>query len=130
MAILSGHTQSAGSNDIHKGVAIDLGRMTNVTYDAHFKLASIQPGLRWGDVYQELLKYDVRVTGGRDGNVSIRGFLTGGGNSYYAGIRGFACDNVDNFEVVLANGDIVNANATSHSDLWTALKGGSGTLAS
>ncbi|KAI9710275.1 MAG: hypothetical protein M1820_002769 [Bogoriella megaspora] len=121
-----GHTQWTGSNDIHKGVTIDLGRMTDVTYDAHSKLASIQPGPRWGDVYQELLKYDVCVTGGRDGNVGIGGFLTGGGNSYYAGRYGLACDNVANFEVVLANGDIINANATSHSDLWTALKGGSG----
>ncbi|KAI9687153.1 MAG: hypothetical protein M1822_002564 [Bathelium mastoideum] len=121
-----GHTQWAGSNDIHDGVTIDLGRMTDVTYDAHSQLASIQPGPRWGDVYQELLKYDVCVTGGRDGNVGIGGYLTGGGNSYYAGLRGFACDNVANFEVVLANGEIVNANATSNSDLWTALKGGSG----
>jgi FAD/FMN-containing dehydrogenase len=29
-----------------------------------------------------------------------------------------------NFEVVLASGEIVNANATSRSDLFTALKGG------
>jgi FAD/FMN-containing dehydrogenase len=65
------------------------------------------------------------VTGGRDGNVGIGGFLTGGGNSYYAGLYGLACDNVANFEVV-ANGDIINANNKSHSDLWTVLKGGSG----
>ncbi|KAF2120044.1 hypothetical protein BDV96DRAFT_641904 [Lophiotrema nucula] len=121
-----GHTQWEGSNDVYNGVTIDLGRMTKVTYDSHSKLASIQPGPRWGDVYQELLKYNVCVTGGRDGNVGIGGFLTGGGNSYYAGLYGFACDNVANFEVVLANGDVVNANATSHSHLWTALKGGSG----
>ncbi|KAM3089404.1 hypothetical protein ACMFMG_001003 [Clarireedia jacksonii] len=31
---------------------------------------------------------------------------------------------VENFEVVLASGEIVNANANSNSDLWTALKGG------
>lgn len=30
-----------------------------------------------------------------------------------------------NFEVVLANGSIVNANAQENSDLWAALKGGS-----
>ncbi|KAF2231357.1 FAD-binding domain-containing protein [Viridothelium virens] len=121
-----GHTQWSEANDIHNGVTIDLGRMTNVTYDANSKLASIQPGPRWGDVYQELLTYGVCVTGGRDGNVGIGGYLTGGGNSYYAGIRGFACDNVANFEVVLADGQIVNANANSNPDLWTALKGGSG----
>jgi FAD/FMN-containing dehydrogenase len=58
--------------------------------------------------------------------VGTGGFLTGGGNSYYAGLYGMACDNVANFELVLANGDVLHANAKSHSDLWTALKGGSG----
>lgn len=29
-----------------------------------------------------------------------------------------------NYEVVLANGDIVNANAETNKDLWTSLKGG------
>lgn len=37
-----------------------------------------------------------------------------------------ACDTVQNFEVVLANGTIVNANAAENSDLFRALKGGSG----
>ena len=31
-----------------------------------------------------------------------------------------------NFEVVLADGRIVNANKDEHSDLWKSLKGGSG----
>lgn len=38
--------------------------------------------------------------------------------------HGWACDAVVNFEVVLASGKIVNANATSRSDLFAALKGG------
>ncbi|KAF3034789.1 hypothetical protein E8E12_003421 [Didymella heteroderae] len=121
-----GHTQWAGSNDVHNGVTIDLGRMIDVTYDAHSGLASLQPGPKWADVYFQLLEHRVCVTGGREGNVGVVGFLTRGGNSYYAGLHGLGCDNVANFEVVLANGDIINANATSHSDLWTALKGGSG----
>lgn len=37
---------------------------------------------------------------------------------------GWACDNIVNFEVVLASGEIVNANATSRADLFKALKGG------
>ncbi|CRK45016.1 hypothetical protein BN1723_019622, partial [Verticillium longisporum] len=42
------------------------------------------------------------------------------------GVRGFACDNVENFEVVIGDGSIVNANAKENTDLWKALKGGSG----
>jgi FAD/FMN-containing dehydrogenase len=121
-----GHTQWPGSNDVHEGVTIDLGLMTGVTYDAQQNLALIQPGSRWGDVYEKLLNHSVCVTGGRDGNVGIGGFLTGGGISHYAGLYGLACDTIANFEIVVANGDIIHANATSHSDLWTALKGGSG----
>lgn len=90
------------------------------------KLASIQPGARWTDVYRNLLQHRVCIAGGRDGNVGVGGFLTGGGISYYAGLRGLGCDNVANFEVVLATGEIINANAGENSDLWAALKGGSG----
>ncbi|KAL8800473.1 MAG: hypothetical protein Q9200_007233 [Gallowayella weberi] len=45
--------------------------------------------------------------------------------SYFAPRYGFVCDQAVNFEVVLANGTVVNANSTANSDLWFALKGGS-----
>lgn len=48
-----------------------------------------------------------------------------GGLSYFSARKDFVSDNVVNFEVVLANGKVVNANATSDSDLWRALKGDS-----
>lgn len=51
-----------------------------------------------------------------------RDFL--GGLSYLSGTEGFAADTVKNYEVVLADGQIVNANAKQNPDLWWALKGG------
>jgi FAD/FMN-containing dehydrogenase len=35
------------------------------------------------------------------------------------------CDNVENYEVVLADGSIVDANQHENRDLWISLKGGS-----
>lgn len=70
----------------------------------------------------------VTVTGGRAGGVGVAGFTTGGGNSFHSTSHGWACDNVKNFQVVLANGTMVDANADEHNDLWQALKGGSGNL--
>ncbi|KAK9799148.1 putative FAD-binding PCMH-type domain-containing protein [Seiridium cardinale] len=67
----------------------------------------------------------VTVAGGRAGTVGVGGFITGGGNSFHSASHGFACDTVQNFEVVLANGSIINANADDNADLWQALKGGS-----
>lgn len=51
-------------------------------------------------------------------------FVLTGGVSFLSPQYGWACDAIVNFEVVLATGEIVNANATSRSDLFTALKGG------
>lgn len=47
-----------------------------------------------------------------------------GGLSMYSGKTGFACDSVLEFEVVLASGEVVRANAEENEDLWIALRGG------
>ena len=45
-----------------------------------------------------------------------------GGIRYYSAREGYAYDSVTNFDVVLANGTLVQANADSHADLFRALK--------
>ncbi|KAI7909451.1 FAD binding domain-containing protein [Pyricularia oryzae] len=122
----AGHMANPGANNINDGVTIDFSAMTTTTYHADRSIASIQPGTRWGSVYTELAKYETMVLGGRASTVGVSGLILGGGNSFYSSQRGFACDGVANFEVVLADGSIVNANATNeHADLYRALKGGS-----
>lgn len=48
--------------------------------------------------------------------------------SFHSQARGLACDAVSNFEVVLADGSVVNANIDENPDLYKGLKGGSGNL--
>ncbi|KLU85117.1 FAD binding domain-containing protein [Magnaporthiopsis poae ATCC 64411] len=121
----AGHMANAGANNIHTGVTIDLGYTNSTVYKPELKVASIGPGARWGSVYSGLAKSEVMVVGGRASTVGVGGLVLGSGNSFYGAQRGFACDNVANFEVVLADGSIVNANQTSRPDLYKALKGGS-----
>ncbi|KAJ6439279.1 6-hydroxy-D-nicotine oxidase [Purpureocillium lavendulum] len=121
-----GHSHWAGGSSIQGGVTIDLIHFNTVSYDPSAQVASLGPSLRWGDVYEALESKGVMVAGGRDGNVGVAGLLTGGGNSYYTGRQGFACDNLVNAEVVLASGVVVEANASCNPDLWKALKGGLG----
>jgi len=99
-----GHTVWAGSNNINDGVTIDLGLMKTVTLDKEAKVASIHPGARWMNVYGALDPQGWTVPGGRAGSVGVAGFLTGGGNSFFAAREGFSCDNVKNFELVTAQG--------------------------
>lgn len=129
-----GHGTSLGASNIEKGITLDIGLLnwTKVVdhslsdnegedFDA---LVDIGPGARWQDVYAALDGHDLMVAGGREGPVGVGGLLLGGGISFLSGSRGFACDNVAAFEVVLADGRIVEASKTANCDLFWALKGG------
>ncbi|KAK1975617.1 FAD binding domain-containing protein [Colletotrichum cereale] len=120
------HSAFEGSNGIKNGVTVDFGYMNVTTYNESTKIASIQPGSDWGRVYTALDPYGVATVGGRASVVGVGGFTTGGGYSFHTNSAGFACDQVANFEVVLSNGTVVNANEKENADLWKALKGGSG----
>ncbi|KAF1960714.1 FAD-binding domain-containing protein [Byssothecium circinans] len=125
IAIRSGGHSYPGSNNIEAGLTIDFSHMNASWYNASTSLVSLQPGGRWRDVYAHLHETaNVTVTGGRDGDVGVGGFMLGGGNSYHSGKNGFACDTVVNYEVVLANGSVVQANADENPELFRALKGG------
>ncbi|KAI9933671.1 hypothetical protein ASPWEDRAFT_160173 [Aspergillus wentii DTO 134E9] len=119
-----GHTIWAGAANIEPGVTIDLSMMNSTTYHKDTQTASILPGSRWQAVYKTLGKYNRTVAGGRGGTVGVGGFLIGGGNTFHTARVGFACDNVLNYQIVLGNGTIANANKHSNADLYKALKGG------
>ncbi|TGO19530.1 hypothetical protein BPAE_0340g00040 [Botrytis paeoniae] len=119
-----GHAQYAGGNNIDSGVTIDLGLLEWTKYDAATETVDIGPGGRWGPVYAKLKKHRRVVAGGRDGNVGVAGLILGGGKTFFTARRGFACDDVISYEVVLASGEIVSADANNFDDLFRALKGG------
>ncbi|KAK2764445.1 hypothetical protein FQN54_009139 [Arachnomyces sp. PD_36] len=120
-----GHTCWAGAANIEKGVTIDLSLLNSAIYNEEDSTASVGPGARWASVYEGLAKSGVTIPGGRAGTVGVGGLTLGGGNSFFAAREGFVCDNVANFEIVLASGEIANANSEENADLWHALKGGS-----
>ncbi|KAF7898524.1 hypothetical protein EAF00_004970 [Botryotinia globosa] len=78
-----------------------------------------------GQVYDKLDPLGLSVVGGHVYDVGVGGFTLGGCFSSSLPRYGMCCDMVENFEVVLADGQIINANANANPDLWIALKGGS-----
>ncbi|KAM0559946.1 hypothetical protein ACHAPJ_003898 [Fusarium lateritium] len=126
LAIRSGGHSVGGINNIANGVTFDLSHLNQTTYDKETNTARLQPGARWKSVYATLHEQGVTAVGGRDGGVGVGGFLLGGGTSFFSPKLGYGCDSVVNYEVVLANGTVIHANKTANSDLWKALKGGSG----
>ena len=101
-----------------------MSHLNHVTLSTDGKIASVGPGLRWGEVTAALEAKGAAVAGGRDPSVGVGGLLLGGGYHYTSGAYGLAADNVHNFEIVLGDGSIQNVNAAQNPDLFWALKGG------
>ncbi|THU79384.1 FAD-binding domain-containing protein [Dendrothele bispora CBS 962.96] len=119
-----GHSTWPGSN-VQGGVALDLGLLNSIDVDEEKGVAQLGPGCKWKNVYAAMEQYNVTTVGGRMPDVGIGGFFLGGGISLLSFRHGFGSDNVINYEVVLADGTAVSANAASHPDLFWALKLGS-----
>ncbi|KAK9423444.1 putative FAD binding domain-containing protein [Seiridium unicorne] len=119
-----GHSPNAGFSNGDSGITIDLRGNDEISLNEDASIVSVGSGALWIDVYKSLEPLNRTVVGARVADVGLGGFLTGGGLSFFSPRYGFGCDNVQNMEVVLANGSIVNANETSNPRLFRALKGG------
>ncbi|KAM0328745.1 hypothetical protein ACHAQA_005158 [Verticillium albo-atrum] len=121
-----GHTPFPGGSNVQDGVTISLALLDAITVGTDRKTVSIGPGAIWVDVTKKLDPLGLAVVGGRVAEVGVSGLVLGGGISFLSGQYGWACDNVQNYEVVLASGEIVNANQRVNADLFWALRGGGG----
>jgi FAD/FMN-containing dehydrogenase len=121
-----GHTAFAGGSNVDQGVTIDLLYMNEITVTNDSQTVSVGSGSRWIQVTEALDPLGLAVVGGRVADVGVAGLLLGGGISYFSGFRGWACDNVQNYVVVLSSGETVNASPNENKDLFWALRGGGG----
>ena len=119
-----GHTPFAGANNIDDGVVIDLSHINSTIVSADRKIVSIGPGSTWQAAANTLNGTGIGIPTGRCPSTGVGGVTLGGGISFSAPRVGFAADNVLNYEIVLANGTVLNCNYTSHPSLYKALKGG------
>ncbi|KAF1962418.1 FAD-binding domain-containing protein [Byssothecium circinans] len=120
-----GHNPNIGFSSVgSEGLLIDLSRLDGVSLSPDGAHAVIEPGNRWGRVYQTLASDGRMAVGGRANDVGVGGFMLGGGLSYWSSIHGMAFNKIVNYEVVLGNASIINANRTHNEDLWWALRGG------
>ncbi|KAI0415866.1 FAD-binding domain-containing protein [Xylaria grammica] len=120
-----GHSPNRGFSNINHGVTIDLRGLNQIEMrETSSDIVSLGTGALWIDVSDFLDPLNRTAVGSRVASVGIGGFITGGGISFFSPRYGFSCDNVENMQVVLANGTIINANATSNPRLFRALKGG------
>lgn len=102
-----------------------LKEMRTVSTPNEFGANYVRAGaaFRWQELYEYLDVQGLLCVGGRIPSIGSS-LLLGGGLSFFSGIRGWAANNVVNYEVVLANSSIIQVNNRTAPDLFWALKGG------
>ncbi|KAG0251230.1 hypothetical protein DFQ27_008910 [Actinomortierella ambigua] len=82
-------------------------------------------GVQWKEAYKFISQYGREVVGGGEGSVGTSGgFCLGGGGGPLSPRYGLCVDNVLQYKIITANGELRVANAYKNKDLFWALRGG------
>jgi len=126
VSIKGGGHNIAGTAIAARGLTLDMSRMRDVTVDPDARLAHVGPGCRLKDVDGATQEHGLATVLGFVSEVGVAGLTLGGGLGYLTRRFGWTVDNLEEVEIVTANGEIRIANRDKNPDLFWALRGGGG----
>ena len=126
VAIRSGGHNGAGLGSVDDGLVIDLSPMHGVIVDPATRTVRVQAGATLGDVDHATHAFGLAVPAGIISTTGVGGLTLGGGLGHITRKCGLTIDNLLAANVVLADGELVTANAEDNADLFWALRGGGG----
>jgi FAD/FMN-containing dehydrogenase len=126
LSVRGGGHNIAGLAVCEGGLMIDLSLMKGVWVDPAARAVRAQPGCTLGDVDRETQIHGLAAVLGFVSTTGIAGLTVGGGFGYLTRRRGWTCDTLVSMEVVTAQGEVVRATAGENTELFWALRGGSG----
>jgi len=125
VAVRSGGHSTAGYS-VNNGMVIDLSEIQGVILDPATQCVHVRSGTDFDHFNGAMNGTGWHVPTGACGNVRVGGFVQGGGYGYTSRAFGIQSDMVESFRVALADGTIVTANARENSNLFWAMRGGTG----
>lgn len=123
IAVKGGGHSTAGTSSSEGGLVIDLSRMKQVSVDATRRTITAQGGATWKEVDEAGAVHGLATVGGTVNHTGVGGLTLGGGYGWLSGQYGLTIDNLLSARVVLADGSLVTASASEHSNLFWALRG-------
>jgi FAD/FMN-containing dehydrogenase len=126
VAVRAGGHNIGGASVCDGGLVIDLSRMKQIEVDPIKRTARAQAGLNLGEFDAATQAHGLATTMGINADTGIAGLTLGGGFGKLGRKHGLSCDNLVSAEIVTADGRLLHASATEHSDLFWAIRGGGG----
>jgi FAD/FMN-containing dehydrogenase len=123
LGIKGGGHNIAGTSIAEGGLTLDMSRMRDVAVDPVARLARVGPGCRLADVDRATQEHGLATPLGFISETGVAGLTLGGGIGYLTRRFGWTVDNLEEVEIVTADGEIRLASRDQHSDLFWAIRG-------
>jgi FAD/FMN-containing dehydrogenase len=126
LSVKGGGHHIAGTALAHGGLTLDMSRLKSVEVDPQRRRAVVGAGCLLGDVDGATQQHAMATVLGSDANTGVAGLTLGGGFGYLSRRYGWTVDNLDEVEIVTADGQVRRAAQDEHDDLFWAVRGGGG----
>ena len=126
LAIKGGGHNIAGTSMAPGGLTLDMSRMREVRVDPGARLAHVAAGALLRDVDRAAQAHALATPLGFVSNVGAAGLTLGGGFGYLTRRFGWTVDNLEEVEIVTADGAVRVANRNRDPNLFWAIRGGGG----
>jgi FAD/FMN-containing dehydrogenase len=126
LSVKGGGHNIAGTSIADGGLTLDMSGLRYVTVDPGAQLAHAGPGCLLQDVDRATQEHELATVLGFVSEVGVAGLTLGGGFGYLARRFGWAADNLEEVEIVTADGQIRTASRDENADLFWGIRGGGG----
>ena len=126
LSIKGGGHNIAGTSMAADGLTLDMSRMRQVDVDVAGRRAHVGAGCLIADVDAATQEHGLAAVLGFVSLTGVAGLTLGGGFGYLTRRFGWTVDNLDEVEIVTADGQIRTTNAGENAELFWALRGGGG----
>ena len=126
LAVRSGGHSGAGHSVVDDGLVIDLHDLRDLEIDPEGRTAWAGSGLTAVEYTAAVGEHGLATGFGDTGSVGLGGITLGGGIGFLVRAFGMTIDSLLAADIVTADGELLRVDATSHPDLFWAIRGGGG----